>query len=97
MVRMQLSISLQYDVGFPGADFIFNIQAARPRQQTVVTELLTINQPGPTHPHTDHATQARSLRLTATPGPLTLRYEATAVSYTHLYVYKRQHLPPWTE
>lgn len=83
MVRMQFSISLQYDVGFPGADFIFNIQAARTRQQTVVTERLTINQPVPTHSHTDHATQARSLRLTATPGPLSLLYEATVDLRAH--------------
>jgi len=63
MVRLQFSIALQYEVGFPGADFIFNIQAARTRQQTIQSEQLTISQPVTTLAHTDPATQARSLRL----------------------------------
>jgi transglutaminase-like putative cysteine protease len=77
MVRLQFSIALQYEVGFPGADFIFNIQAARTRQQMIHAEQLTISQPVTTLAHTDLATQARSLRLSAQPGPLTVRYDAT--------------------
>jgi transglutaminase-like putative cysteine protease len=77
MVRLQFFIALQYEVGFPGADFIFNIQAARTRQQTIQSEQLTISQPVTTLAHTDPATQARSLRLGAAPGPLSVRYEAT--------------------
>jgi transglutaminase-like putative cysteine protease len=83
MVRMQFSLSLQYDVGFPGADFIFNIQAAHTHQQTVVAERLTINQDVPTRSHTDRSTLARSLRLTAVPGPLHLHYEATVDLAAH--------------
>ena len=77
MVRLQFSIALQYEVGFPGADFIFNIQAARTRQQTIQSEQLAISQPVTTLAHTDPATQARSLRLSAQPGTLSVRYEAT--------------------
>jgi len=77
MVRLHFSIALQYEVGFPGADFIFNIQAARTRQQTIQSEQLSISQPVTTLSHTDPANHSRSLRLSATPGPLSVRYEAT--------------------
>jgi transglutaminase-like putative cysteine protease len=77
MVRLQFSIALQYEVGFPGADFIFNIQAARTRQQTIQSERLFVSQPIATLAHTDLATQARSLRLSAQPGTLAVHYEAT--------------------
>lgn len=84
MVRIQFSIDLQYEVGFPGADFIFNIQAARTRQQTVVTEQLVLSQALPTLAHTDPITHARSLRLSALPGPLHVRYQATVDLNHHI-------------
>ena len=100
MVRLQFSIALQYEVGFPGADFIFNIQAARTRQQHIGSERLTMSQPLTTLAHTDAATQARSLRLSAQPGPLHVHYEAT-VDITHHVAEPAQvpevpvaHLPP---
>ncbi len=77
MVRIQFSIDLQYEVGFPGADFIFNLQAARTRQQTVISEQLTLSQTLPTLAHTDAITHARTLRLSARPGPLRVSYQAT--------------------
>lgn len=77
MVRLQFSIVLQYEVGFPGADFIFNIQAARTRQQTIRSEQLAVSQAVTTLAHTDATTLARTLRLSAQPGPLHVRYEAT--------------------
>ena len=77
MVRIQFSIALHYDVALPGADFIFNIQAARTRQQTIVSEQLVVSQPVTTLAHTDPVTHARSLRLSATPGPLNVSYQAT--------------------
>ena len=58
MVRIQFSIGLQYEVGFPGADFIFNIQASRTRQQTVIAEQLTLSQSLPTLAHTDATVRA---------------------------------------
>jgi transglutaminase-like putative cysteine protease len=100
MVRLQFSIALQYEVGFPGADFIFNIQAARTRHQTVQSERLFVSQPIATLAHTDLATQARSLRLSAQPGTLAVHYEAT-VDIAHHVAHPADvpevpvaHLPP---
>lgn len=77
MVRLDFSISLRYDVGPPGADFVFNVQAARTAQQTVVSEALHLQPQVPFRTHTDPATHARMLMLSAPPGPLHLRYQAT--------------------
>lgn len=82
MVRLHLAIDLQYDVAPPSADFIFNVQAAHAPQQKVVWEELQVSQPVPLVMHTDAATRNRTLRLTAGPGPLTLRYRAT-LDITH--------------
>lgn len=82
MVRIHLAIDLQYDVAPPSADFIFNVQAAHAPQQKVVWEELQVSQPVPMVMHTDAATRNRTLRLTAGPGPLTLRYRAT-LDITH--------------
>ncbi|MDZ7927345.1 MAG: hypothetical protein U5L46_09770 [Agrobacterium sp.] len=83
MVRIHLAIDLQYQVHTPpGADFIFNVQAAHTPQQTVVWEELQVSQPVPLVSHTDPATRTRTLRLTAVPGPLLLRYRAT-LDITH--------------
>lgn len=77
MVRIQLAIVLEYTVDAPGADFIFNVQAAHAPQQTVVREALRVNQAVPIASHTDAVTRTRLLRLTASPGPLHLHYRAT--------------------
>lgn len=77
MVRIHLAIDLQYGINPPGADFIFNVQAAHTPQQTVVWEELQVSQPVPLIMHTDTATRTRTLRLTGNPGPLSLRYRAT--------------------
>jgi transglutaminase-like putative cysteine protease len=91
MVRIQFSIDLQYEVGFSGADFIFNIQAARTRRQTVVSERLSITPALPTLSHTDPITHARTLRLSARPGPLQVSYQAT-VDLNH-YVAQPDQVP----
>ena len=77
MVRIHLAIDLQYEINPPGADFIFNVQAAHTPQQTVVWEELQVSQPVPLVMHTDAATRTRTLRLSANPGALSLRYRAT--------------------
>lgn len=83
MVRLHLAIDLQYQVlSPPGADFIFNLQCAQTRQQQVVWEELLISQPVPQTSHTDPATLTRTLRLSAVPGPLLVRYRAT-LNITH--------------
>jgi transglutaminase-like putative cysteine protease len=75
-VRMQYQVDLRYQVNSPGSDFIFNVQAARTRQQLVLWESLTVNQGVQLQEHCDPATSGRFLRLRATSGELALRYAA---------------------
>lgn len=83
MIRIHLAIDLKYQVlNPPGADFIFNIQAAQTRQQTLVREDLLVSQRVGLQTHTDFTTQSRLLRLSAVPGPLQVRYSAT-LDITH--------------
>jgi len=53
MVRIELSIELHYDVGQPGADFVFNIHGAYTGCQIIQSESLSISQtvPSPMRPH----------------------------------------------
>ena len=82
MIRLQLSLQLDYEVYSPGCDFVFNIHAAHTERQRVVGEVLTINQNVPSRVETDPATGNRYLRLTALQGPLRVRYE-TSVDLAH--------------
>ncbi|MGE4239780.1 transglutaminase-like domain-containing protein [Ramlibacter sp.] len=78
MIRLELQVDLAYDITDPaGADFVFNIHAARTPQQTVEQERLVINQRVATDVATDEATATRFMRLRAGPGPLQLTYTAT--------------------
>jgi transglutaminase-like putative cysteine protease len=77
LVRLQFSIELNYQIAAPGCDFIFNVHAAKTRQQQVITENLQISQALVPDMHVDPLTQARFLRLKAFGGPLQLRYAAT--------------------
>ncbi len=77
MVRLSYSVELTYQVLWPSADFIFNIQAAHTAQQRVCEERLVISQPVRPHAYTDAVSHARLLRLKALPGPLTVSYDAT--------------------
>jgi transglutaminase-like putative cysteine protease len=76
MVRLEFSTVLGYEVMAPGADFIFNIQAAYTPRQIVVQESLGLSQPVLTSGYTDPATQSRLLRVHAQPGTFTLSYTA---------------------
>jgi len=76
MVRMKFSIVLAYDIVDASADFIFNIEAARTAHQQIVTESLQISQPLRPDSHVDRRLGTRLLRLKASRGPLTLRYDA---------------------
>jgi transglutaminase-like putative cysteine protease len=77
MIRLRLSLELDYDIGEPGCDFIFNIHAAHTARQRVVEEALTLSQNVPTKVETDPATLNRYLRVRALAGPLRLAYSAT--------------------
>jgi transglutaminase-like putative cysteine protease len=76
MIRLRLSIQLDYQVLEPGSDFIFNIHAAHTERQRVLQETLTLNQDVPTRIDVDDATKNRYLRLSAGPGSLSLQYQA---------------------
>jgi transglutaminase-like putative cysteine protease len=82
MIRLRLSLELDYEVFDPGCDFIFNIHAAHTNRQRVIEESLTLNQNVATQVETDPATLNRYLRLSARPGPLRVAYQAT-VDLTH--------------
>ena len=84
MIRLRLSIELEYQVFGPGCDFIFNIHAAQTNHQHVLEESLTLNQNVATRIETDSATLNRYLRLSAGPGPLNLRYSAVVDLAHHL-------------
>lgn len=84
MVRMQLQLALDYMVDGAGADFIFNIHAARTAAQHVTLERLDLTPPLQTRLHTDPITQNRYLRLRAANGPLSLRYAATIDIHHHM-------------
>ncbi len=84
MVRLQLSLELNYEVFEPGCDFIFNIHAAHTARQRVIEESLVINQNVRTLVETDPATLNRYLRVSAKPGPLRVAYTAT-VDLAHYF------------
>jgi transglutaminase-like putative cysteine protease len=77
MIRLRLSLELNYQVLEPGSDFIFNIHAAHTERQIVLDELLTLNQNLQTTVETDPTSGNRYLRLRAAPGFLQVRYSAT--------------------
>jgi transglutaminase-like putative cysteine protease len=77
MVRIELEVELNYEVGAHGADFIFNIEAARTACQTLSAERLWLSQDVPLQRDTDAVSGNRTLRLRALPGPLKLAYAAT--------------------
>ena len=77
MIRLQLSLQLDYEVYSPGCDFVFNIHAAHTERQRVVSEGLTINQNVASRIETDPATGNRYLRVTALQGPLRVGYQTT--------------------
>jgi transglutaminase-like putative cysteine protease len=77
MIRLSYAVELTYRVQAPGADFIFNLQAAHTHHQRVLHEKLVISQAVQPRSHTDPVTQGRYLCLKAQPGPLVVAYEAT--------------------
>ena len=82
MVRLKLSLELNYQIADPGADFIFNIHAAHTHSQVVTDERLALSQHLTPVINTDPATGNRYMRLKAFAGPLKVSYSAT-VDITH--------------
>jgi transglutaminase-like putative cysteine protease len=90
MIRLRLSLELDYEIAQPGCDFIFNIHAAHTDCQRVLDENLQISQNVATQVDTDPITQNRYLRLSGAPGPLKVSYNAT-VDLNH-YVEQPAHI-----
>ena len=81
-VRIEFQLTLNYQVGDAGADFIFNVEAAQTACQSVANENLTLSQNVQGQRSEDAVTGNRILRVRALPGPLRLSYAAT-VDLTH--------------
>jgi len=77
MIRLKLSLELNYEILQPNCDFIFNIHAAHTHCQTVVQENLFISQAVTPDMYSDPLTGNRYMRITAFPGPIKLIYTAT--------------------
>lgn len=77
MIRMQLELTLGYQVDASGADFIFNVHAAKTPRQTIVTEQFEVNQSTQIQMFDEPVTGNRYARLRAAAGALTVHYRAT--------------------
>lgn len=76
MIRLNFSVTLNYEIFDHASDFIFNFHAAPTAHQIIVSESLHVSQPVATTLHAAPETGSRYLRLQAKNGPLTVRYEA---------------------
>lgn len=84
MVRIHTRIGLSYEVGTAGADFIFNIQAAKTPQQNVVSERLSIQPSIVSKESTDPTTCNRILQLFSPAGRLDVVYQCTVDIKHHI-------------
>jgi len=82
-VRLRYEVELGYEVRTAGADFIFNVQAARTPRQQVLWESLAATQAVPLNEYQDPVTAGRFLRLRAGAGPLVLHYAAVVELHHH--------------
>jgi len=80
--RIDLQVELCYEAAEPGADFVFNIPAARTPSQTLSAEWLVLSQAIEPQSYTDPITGNRYLRLRTGPGALKVSY-AVCVDLTH--------------
>lgn len=72
--RIDLQVELKYEIAEPGADFVFNIHAARTSSQSLSGERLVLGQSLVPQVHIDPATGNRYMRVRAGPGKLELSY-----------------------
>jgi len=85
MVKIDYKVSLEYEVLDPaGADFVFNIHAARTPSQHVSDERLDINQQVDAEVATDAQSNSCFLRLHANQGLLVVSYKAAVTVQHHL-------------
>jgi transglutaminase-like putative cysteine protease len=77
VIRLKLSIDLQYEISNQPSDFILNIHAAQTEHQKVITESLNISQPVIMADFSDTTCGTRFIRFNANPGSLIIQYAAT--------------------
>lgn len=75
-MRYKVGCDLDYDVQAADTPFVFNIEAQRTSNQTVVRESLTLSQDLDRDRFTMPESGNRYFRISADPGKLTVRYEA---------------------
>jgi transglutaminase-like putative cysteine protease len=84
MIRIELQIDLNYEIDGGGADFVFNIHAARTPSQSISAERLLLNQAVRQRMYTTPVTGNRYLYVHAEPGQLKLAYVASVDLIHHL-------------
>lgn len=77
MIRLKFAIQLHYEIADNPSDFVFNIHAAQTPWQSVFAEAVLLSQQVETTVYADPTFGSRYMRLTAQPGTLTVRYDAT--------------------
>lgn len=82
MVKLKLTLELNYDIAQHGCDFVFNIHAAHTPCQSVIAENLQLNQALTWDIYRAPDSGNRYLRLHGNPGALKVQYSAT-VALTH--------------
>jgi len=84
MVKLDFKVSLEYEVlDDQGADFVFNIHAARTPHQDVSDEVLRVSQQIEPELAVDATTGSRFIRLHANPGVLVVAYQAVVAVDHH--------------
>lgn len=84
MIRLRLSIELDYLVLSPTCDFVFNIHVAHTSRQTVREEALTLDPCQRAEVQLDPVHGSRYMRLHAAAGPLKVAYQATVDIRHHM-------------
>jgi transglutaminase-like putative cysteine protease len=77
MIRLKMSIGLQYEIANQTSDFMFNIHAANTAHQKVIVENLDIHPASQPVVYPDTPDGTRFMRLRAEPGQLNIYYTAT--------------------
>lgn len=76
MIRIAISIQLNYEIDPPGSDFIFNIHAAITPQQLLISEQLHVSQNVDVAINCAPLNHNRVMRLSANAGALQVNYQA---------------------
>jgi transglutaminase-like putative cysteine protease len=81
-MRFNLGCSLSYEIG-SAVTFIFNLEAARIANHSILSESLALTPPLERDVYTDAATSNRYFRVNVSPGMLALEYDANVELTAH--------------